>query len=833
MNIAAFCRACRFPHSLGLATEHVRGGERVESAMSTDTDRSGISGTLRHRFAWELPLSAGLGLGLLGTLDALWGMAAGRAVPGMLLVRVVVHGLALLLVAGVGVGLAEGLVLWLAERVARPLGVRWKHAIRIAVTGALPAVPLGVLGSALLRDRWSHLGRTTAALAVSGVALAVALSGLGAWLVHRARPWLEGDPRRRVPLVASFLGILTATVVALDRTVLVRLYEELHLALGLGACFGAQLVVLCVLRPAETRWPRWFRRPAASGLALGLGLVVTAVPTVPEVHALALERTAIHAKVLRLARALLDLDRDGYSALLGGGDCDDHNPAVHAGAVDLPENGVDEDCTGGDLTLEMLGPTAASGGGQPAPIAPGPLNILLVTVDGVRWDHLGTYGYSRITSPNIDRLADEALVFERAYAPSNNTASSFPSLLTGRHPSSSPWTFDPALEVDIGWPYLRDEDNVTLPELLAPAGFTTLAVVRGSVVFRIGLRQGFERTTELDELTPAAARGALDWVGDRRFFAWIHVDYPHHPYEPNDLVDFGEADIDRYDGEIARADAEIGNVLRLLEDRGLLERTIIVFAADHGEEFGEHGGRYHASSLHEEQIHVPLLLHIPGFHAQRIARPVGLVDVVPTLLECVGVPIPPELDGLSLLREPPPGVTTAYSEFYDGELRQRAIVSGRWKLIDDLADHRRQLYDLSSDPAEQRDLAASLPGVTAELRAVLGQIAHRKILLMLALSKRGDRGSVIQLARSLTRVAQPDLLQYAATLIGQSGVDEAVAPLAALARAGHVRPEVRLAALRALAALGGDEARATLEAVAAGEGPIPATARRLLGRSIP
>ena len=800
--------------------------------MSTDSYRSGFCGTPPHRFAWELPFSAGLGLGLLGMLDALWGMGTGHAASGAMLVRVVGQSLALPLVAGVGMGLAEGLVLWLAERLARPLGARWQHAVRMAVTGALPAIPLAALGSTLLRNRWSHLGRPTAVAAVSGLALAVALSGLGAWLVHRARPWLEGDRRRRVPLVAALLTIVTATIVALDRTVLVRLYEELHLAFGLGACFGAQLVVLCILPPAETRWSRPARHPAASGIALVLGLAVTAVPTVPEIYALALERTVIHAKVLRLARALLDLDRDGYSAVLGGGDCDDHNPAVHPGAVDLPENGVDEDCSGGDLTLEMLTLTGASRSGPPAPIAPGPLNIMLMTIDAARWDHLGTYGYFRNTSPNIDRLADHALVFERAYAASNNTASSFPSLLTGRYPSSSPWSFDPGLGVDEGWPFLRDEDNVTLPELLAPAGFTTLAVVRGAVVFRLGLRQGFERATELDELTQGAAREALDWVGDRRFFAWIHVDYPHEPYEPNDLVNFGETDIDRYDGEIARADAELGRVLDLLDSRGLVERTIIVLTADHGEEFGEHGGRFHATTLHEEQIHVPLLLRIPGLAAQRIARPVGLVDVVPTLLECAGLPIPPELDGLSLLHEPPPGVTTAYSELYDGTLRQRSIVRENWKLIEEVEDHRRGLFDLSSDPAERHDLAASRPSVTADLLAVLGQIAHRKTLLLLALSKRGDRGSVIQLARSLDRVVHPDLLQYAATVIGQSGVDEAVAPLAALATTSTARPEARQAALRALAGLGGDEARATLEALAAGEGPIAATARRLVGRSI-
>ncbi len=805
--------------------------------MPTVTDCCDPARTSRSRFPWALPVSASLGLAALGILDGIWGIVTGGPTTGAGLLRYFVCALALLLVTGFILGWLEGLLIWGLRRLARSLAPAWQGRLDIAAIAALPVVVLGGLGWAVLHGRWPHLGGVTAALAVAGLAVVLALCVGAVWLGLRALPWLVDHPRRRASWVAVGWVVLTVTAVVLDRRLLVGLYDELHVAFALGAFWGAQLTVLSLLmvvRSTEhgpsgwTAPTHWRPIPWVVTAALALGLWVK--PPLPEVYAQALSGSVIQAKVLRLARAVLDFDRDGHSALLGGGDCDDGRAAVNPSAVELPENGVDDDCVGGDLTLEMLGPRVALSAHPVTSPVPEGLNILLLTIDGVRWDHLGIYGYYRNTSPAIDRLAREAMVFERAYAPSNSTAASFPSLLTGRHPSSSPWSFDSPLQVAEGWPYLQDEDNVTLPEYLAGAGYTTLAVARGAVVFRLGLRQGFERISASFDEPDVAVREALDWVADRRFFFWVHYDYPHHPYEPNELVEFGTAEIDRYDGEISRADAEVTKVLELLRERGLIDRTIIVVTADHGEEFGDHGGRFHATTLHEEQIHVPLLLRIPSVAPARILRPVGLVDVVPTLLECAGVAIPPQLDGLSLLHSYPTDVTTAYSELYDGQLRQRAIVLGRWKLINDVETNQRQLYDLSRDPEERRNLTVAHPAIAAQLMERLSRVAHRRTLVMLALAGRGEPGSVVQLARSLAHLTHPDLVRHAATLIADSGVDAAVPPLVATATTKRARPDVRRAALQALAGLGGAEARGAVEELAAGEGSIPATARRLLDR---
>jgi len=371
-----------------------------------------------------------------------------------------------------------------------------------------------------------------------------------------------------------------------------------------------------------------------------------------------------------------------------------------------------------------------------------PRGLLLITLDTVRADRLGTFGYGRDTSPRLDAFAREAVVFERAQAPTSWTLASLASLLTSQQLSSTGIRdfrskLDPAF--------------TTLAELLDRAGFAT-AVVGTHVVFqaKYGLLQGFDEVD--DELVLAdfteshraitserVSDKGIAWLearagSDEPWFLWLHYFDPHIPYLPHgDLTRrFGGEGSDRYDGEIAYVDAQIGRVLDAV-DRLAPDDAVVVLTADHGEEFGDHGAREHGHTLYQELLHVPLVVRAPGFAPRRVPDRVHLVDVLPTLVELLdlaGAPAPADLAGVSLvpaLR----GHELAQRAFL-GELRLRArnaadcLIRGRWKLIverdpdePDGAGGRALLFDLERDPRETRDLAGRHPALVRELAAEL------------------------------------------------------------------------------------------------------------------
>lgn len=334
-------------------------------------------------------------------------------------------------------------------------------------------------------------------------------------------------------------------------------------------------------------------------------------------------------------------------------------------------------------------------------------DVLLVTIDALRADHVHAYGYGRLTTPEIDALAAEAAVFDAAYTATPHTSYAITSLMTGKY-------MRPLLLQGVG------EDSETWAEALRRYGYRTAAFYPPALFFVD--RERFERFEsrglgfEYKRVEFASAEERATHVeayvatmpSDQRLFLWVHLFEPHEPYVAHDAYPYGSRSIDRYDSEVAAADAGVGRLVRAL--RSVRPSTVVIVAADHGEEFGDHGGRYHGTTVYDEQVRVPLLVHAPGTVDKRVIRaPVGLVDLMPTVLGAIGVPVSPRVRGRDLGRElvgkgDPQGFAFAETDEHtllaEGDLRlvcARRV--GACRLFD-VADDPKQLSDASSRHAE-------------------------------------------------------------------------------------------------------------------------------------
>ena len=341
-------------------------------------------------------------------------------------------------------------------------------------------------------------------------------------------------------------------------------------------------------------------------------------------------------------------------------------------------------------------------------------NLLLITVDALRADHLGVHGYARPTSPFLDGLAGRGVLFERAYTAAPHTSFALTSLMLGR----------PAVALShIG----RLDGHLTLADRLNRSGYTTAAFVPPAIFFADGPKFdsyrkrgfGFQRfeLSAFPEDRSATARtdqvlAYLDREHPPHMATWVHYFAPHEPYveHPEDPVSqrFGPRAVDRYDGEIRWVDREIGRLVD--EVRARYPRTVVVVTADHGEEFGEHGGAYHGTTLFDEQVRVPLIFSAPGQAPKRIAQPISTLDVVPMLQAVLGLDAPVDLPGSpAARRDENRGVVSE-----NGDALRMVVADGH-KLICDLRRRHCQLFDLSGDPGEVHDLATERPELAGAL----------------------------------------------------------------------------------------------------------------------
>src|SRR5205814_1788863 len=321
---------------------------------------------------------------------------------------------------------------------------------------------------------------------------------------------------------------------------------------------------------------------------------------------------------------------------------------------------------------------------------------------------------ARPTTPNIDSLARRGVRFERAYTQAPNTSFSVATMLTGKY-------YPTITRIAPG------DANDPITEVLRRYGWKTAAFYPPAVFFVEGHKlkayQDNHFGFEYYKFEYLAAPKRIDQIDaffrsdhPSKAFLWLHLFEPHEPYDARAGYDFGSGDLDRYDSEIAYTDAAVGKLV------AYLERTrpgaIVIVTADHGEEFDEHGGRYHGTSLYEEQVHVPLVVVVPGLPPHVVSGPVELIDLAPTILGLVDIPAPVRMRGTDLgpwLGVPPAPesrLPPAFAEVAD----KRMIVWGLEKLICEVTLGYCAYYDLAADPHEQKNLAEASPERAARLK---------------------------------------------------------------------------------------------------------------------
>lgn len=598
---------------------------------------------------------------------------------------------------------------------------RGSRALRVAfeVLGGVAGCGAGVaLSTGRRMASWALRGPFVVTFALVGVVAA-------AWVFPRVVTRVARTPN------LGFVG-LAATVGAwwLDLHVLPRLYPAFHLGLEillLGSLAGAAIPVAARLQ----KGPRWW--DAAGGLLVA-GFVATAA-------------------ALPLARGLRDADNLRWilvesAPLLGRGVI----VAEHLAPPD--DDGAHGDVEGPALT----GSTAARSLDWTG------RDIILVTVDALRPDHMGLYGYGRPTTPNLDAWANEGSVFDAAYAAVPHTSYSITSMMTGKHMRGL---------ASLG----KGADSETWAQTMRRYGYRTAAFFPPAVFYIDSERLGGFQTRAFDfeyvkdefASFPQRVRQVDDYLAgvpaETPVFLWVHAFEPHEPYEHHYGISFvapgdKEAPVDRYDGEIAATDIGFRKLLHVLRTRR--PRAVVLMTADHGEEFGDHGGSHHGTTVYEEQVRVPLVIVGPGVVRGHVVANVQSVDLYPTVLSALGIPVSPRVHGRDLgpllsNREPrdsPGGLAFAEADKY------LLLAQGRERLVCRRDVAACALYDVSEDPHELRDLGSQRPASVARLKALRGR------LLRDLLRFEPGTGSAVDLPEPLVRALQ-----------GEAAVAEDVAPL--------------------------------------------------------
>jgi arylsulfatase A-like enzyme len=642
-----------------------------------------------------------------------------------------------------------------------------------ALVYALSATALGAWAGTLLTEgrRVRELSLRPVLVLAFALALGAAL-GLWLWAVPRIG---QASPRLQRAFAASS-GAMALACLAADALILPRGYPAFHaLLFGLALCACALSVIpraasdASLSRPTPTRWG-W----ALLLLLPAAPLSLWHLAGQPNASYATLESAPFTAKLLRpfLRPAALPAAPLASAA-------SEHEVSPVTRRVDLRDR-----------------------------------DVLLITVDALRADLLRAWGGSGLT-PELDKLASESLRFRRAYTPAPHTSYALASLLTAKF-------IKPVTELGSA------HNHATLPDLLRRYGYRTAAFYPPAVFFVDGARFqalaergfGFEYRKEMfasAEQRVTQLSSYLEQAEKRPLFVWMHLFEPHEPYEPPAELVRVDSARGRYEGEVRACDRAIAQLVKVF--RAARPGATVIVSADHGEEFGDHGGSYHGSTLFEEQVHVPLLWSSPGaVQPGDSDAPVELVDVGATILSTAGIPRDARMRGDDLsgvLAQAHPGPKLAFAS-----VEERHMVSdGRYKAICSASELHCQLFDLERDPHERKNLAGQDPErverLRGELFAFLGSIAKREVvgveqgvafpeaLVRARLSAPGAGPDVIPLlqdGRAVVRAAS-------ARVLGELEIAAALPALEAL-RARDPEPSVRDEAAVASLLLGSSAAHA-------------------------
>jgi hypothetical protein len=610
----------------------------------------------------------------------------------------------------------------------------------LAAAGLVVAAGAGAAHGLFVADMAS---RRLAAIATAGLALALcpvaALAGLAcARLVARrvrVLPAPRGLGATGLLLVAFAAAGVLAFVAALSRAD--------WRVLDLGPLWSALAALLLAVGHGifwygSAPGRRLRVRLPGRGLRAGVALVVVVllalgsrIPDSSPSYAAITDASWGLRPALKLARHLTDRDRDGYSALFGGGDCDDSRADVYPGAEDIPGDGIDQDCQGGDAKPAAASAEPATARTEAAPARHGGFsgNILIVAIDALRADRLGVAGYGRppgrSLTPTLDALAQRGTRFTHVWAQAPNTPRSFPSLLTSRYPSEIAWQ-----KRSLNYSNLLPS-NHTFFEPLAAAGLRPIGIFshffftadRGiSRGFAEWSNDGAKSIADSNKDIPsprivprAIARLRQAAQTGERFVLWTHLFEPHssymeHPEFPTSLSGVQGLE-EKYDYEIAFADLWAGKIVKTLEETKLDRNTAVVVFGDHGEAWGEHKRYFHGQDLTEEQLRVPLLVVVPGQKPAVVDDEVGLIDLGPTLVDLVGAAPLPSFHGRSLLPaiegKPLPS-RPIFAELLPSTAtptHEVTVIEGGKKLTHKIGERRWEFFDLTEDPRQQKNLA--------------------------------------------------------------------------------------------------------------------------------
>ena len=585
---------------------------------------------------WEAWLAAaGLGCASGGLVGSLWfGLLEGPAQARVPRARAIWGVVAL------------GYALWLAMDlgVFVRLGHR-NHGLALAGLAASVVVGLGIYGLSWIFGPRPD-GSSSAALTGSRTKrwlLRGVLCGLALIAAIVDRSFFPGEhPAAHATLRFAVLSTLGFVVTSFAST----RAHSIRDSLGFVATMAAALLPFMIMRGSPAPWAGALFSAPMSGHAL----------------------TSL--------RSLSDVDADGFSHVLWGGDCAAWDGEISPGAQDLPGDGIDQDCSGADAVRRAIDPASV-----PLATKPAPRSVLLITVETLRADHMSLFGYPQKTTPALERRAPALRIYERAYTTGTWTSIAIPTLLRGVFARRLRWepyfetTKSRMLRARSQPEFLEGERPLhlfmlpesknppPLPWWLQRRGMSTAAVVddRFSELLdpSTGLAAGFDVFVEGDEIE---GRDPDDAVVDRAietleelsaaqsWFMWVHLFGPHSPSTRHpDSPTFGIGVAAEYDHEIHFVDAQIDRLIDAAIQRD--PDVAYILTADHGERL-LHSDRMHGFGLTEDEIHVPLVVGGAGLPVGRVGTPVSIVDIVPTIFELTETPAPTYLDGRSLFGEP-------------------------------------------------------------------------------------------------------------------------------------------------------------------------------------